>query len=80
MKFDMLNTSARNNTQKDFEFSYFDDIDGADCYAPPLTTVRQPFDRLGRAAVRIVCSMMHGGKSEDVTIDPELIIRSSSIE
>ena len=29
MKFDMLNTSARNNTQKDFEFSYFDDIDGA---------------------------------------------------
>ena len=25
----MLNTSARNNTQKDFEFSYFDDIDGA---------------------------------------------------
>lgn len=25
----------------------FDDIDGADSYAPPLTTIHQPFDRLG---------------------------------
>ena len=29
MKSDRLRTSARNNTQKDFEFSYFDDIDDA---------------------------------------------------
>ncbi len=29
MKSDKLKTSARNNTQKDFEFSYFDDIDDA---------------------------------------------------
>ncbi|WP_115728665.1 LacI family DNA-binding transcriptional regulator [Actinomyces culturomici] len=56
----------------------FDDIDGADCYAPPLTTIRQPFDRLGRTAVRLIRSMMDGGKTEDVTIEPELIIRASS--
>lgn len=56
----------------------FDDIDGADCYAPPLTTIRQPFDRLGRTAVRIVRSMVDGGKTEDVIIDPELVIRASS--
>lgn len=29
MKSDKLKTSAKNNTQKDFEFSYFDDIDDA---------------------------------------------------
>jgi len=29
MKSDKLRTSAKNNTQKDFEFSYFDDIDDA---------------------------------------------------
>lgn len=29
MKSDRLKTSAKNNTQKDFEFSYFDDIDDA---------------------------------------------------
>ena len=29
MKYDKLRTSAKNNTQKDFEFTYFDDIDDA---------------------------------------------------
>ena len=29
LKSDRLKTSARNNTQRDFEFSYFDDIDDA---------------------------------------------------
>lgn len=29
LKSDKLKTSARNNTVKDFEFSYFDDIDDA---------------------------------------------------
>lgn len=57
----------------------FDDVDGADCYSPPLTTIRQPFDHLGRAAVRIARSMIEGGPTEDVIIDPELVIRASSI-
>ncbi len=56
----------------------FDDVDGADCYTPPLTTIRQPFDRLGRTGVRLVRSLMEGGRAEDVTIDPELVIRASS--
>ena len=29
MKSDKLKTSAKNNTEKDFEFAYFDDIDDA---------------------------------------------------
>ncbi|WP_022868468.1 LacI family DNA-binding transcriptional regulator [Schaalia vaccimaxillae] len=56
----------------------FDDIDGADSYAPPLTTIRQPFDRLGKTAVRLVRSLMDGGQAQDITIDPELVIRASS--
>ena len=56
----------------------FDDIDGADSYAPPLTTIHQPFDRLGRTAVRLVRSLMGGGPSQDIVLDPELVIRASS--
>ena len=56
----------------------FDDIDGADSYAPPLTTIHQPFDRLGRTAVRLVRSLMGGCPSQDIVIDPELVIRASS--
>ena len=56
----------------------FDDIDGADSYAPPLTTIHQPFDRLGRTAVRLVRSLMGGAPSQDIVIDPELVIRASS--
>ncbi len=63
---------------RDVKIVGFDDVDGADCYSPPLTTIRQPFDRLGRSAVRIVRSMIDGGPTEDVTIDPELVIRASS--
>ncbi|MDY2668468.1 LacI family DNA-binding transcriptional regulator [Schaalia hyovaginalis] len=63
---------------RDVKVVGFDDIDGADCYSPPLTTIRQPFDRLGRTAVRIARSMIEGGSTEDVTIDPELVIRASS--
>ena len=56
----------------------FDDIDGADSYSPPLTTIRQPFDRLGKTAVRLVRSLMDGGEAQDIIIDPELVIRASS--
>nr|WP_253953939.1 LacI family DNA-binding transcriptional regulator [Schaalia sp. 19OD2882] len=56
----------------------FDDMDGADCFAPPLTTIRQPFDRVGRTAVRLARQMIEGGPGQDVVIEPELVIRSSS--
>ncbi len=49
----------------------FDDIRGADS-APPLTTIHQPFDRLGLTAVRLSCrSLMDGGSSQDIVLDPE---------
>ncbi|MDO4259083.1 MAG: LacI family DNA-binding transcriptional regulator [Actinomycetaceae bacterium] len=56
----------------------FDDMDGADCFVPPLTTIRQPFDRVGRTAVRLVRQMLDGEGVADVLIEPELVIRASS--
>ncbi|WP_165217510.1 LacI family DNA-binding transcriptional regulator [Schaalia sp. ZJ1691] len=57
----------------------FDDLDGAECFWPPLTSIRQPFDRVGRTAVRLVRSMMDGADPQDISIDPELVIRASSL-
>lgn len=57
----------------------FDGIDGTDCYMPPLSTVRQPFDRVGRTAVRQLDTLMSGGAHQDIEIEPELVIRASSL-
>ncbi|WP_034285210.1 LacI family DNA-binding transcriptional regulator [Schaalia suimastitidis] len=56
----------------------FDDMDGADCFQPPLTTIRQPFDRVGRTAVRLIRQMLDGIEAQDILIEPELVIRASS--
>ena len=56
----------------------FDDADGSDCSWPPLTTVRQPFHAVGRAAVLQLSHLMSGAGAEHTLIQPELIIRKSS--
>ena len=57
----------------------FDDIEEAAHFAPPLTTVRQQFDVLGRESVEYLVSLI-----EDATIPiqqrvlyPELVVRQS---
>lgn len=56
----------------------FDDNDGAECYLPPLTTIRQRFDLVGRAAITQMASLLEGEAPTDVLIEPELVIRNSS--
>lgn len=56
----------------------FDDSEGAQCYLPPLTTVRQGFDKVGSAAIRQLAQLQTGDKPQDIVIDPELVIRASS--
>ena len=56
----------------------FDDNDGAECYLPPLTTIRQRFDLVGRAAISQMASLLDGDAPTDVLIEPELVIRNSS--
>ena len=59
----------------------FDDTPESAYFIPPLTTVRQDFQRVGRAAVQLLVGQLTGGKSrpERVVIDPELVCRQSTV-
>lgn len=57
----------------------FDDVPEARDYLPPLTTVRQFFDRVGSAAVTaIVGAIESGAATADVRIPTELRVRAST--
>lgn len=58
----------------------FDDVADAADYSPPLTTVRQHFDRLGAAAVAV---LLDGGPSDAAAhgrtvVPPTLVVRAST--
>ncbi|MFD7292939.1 LacI family DNA-binding transcriptional regulator [Streptomyces sp. NPDC059897] len=56
----------------------FDDSPIARVMQPPLTTVRQPFRRMGAAAVRMLLdSIEHGRPPAHFTVPTELVIRDS---
>jgi DNA-binding LacI/PurR family transcriptional regulator len=58
----------------------FDDIPESAYFAPPLTTVRQPFDAMGRRSLQMLVSQIESGRSagERVVIAPELVVRDST--
>jgi DNA-binding LacI/PurR family transcriptional regulator len=58
----------------------FDDIPEAEFYSPPLTTVRQPFDTVGRRSLKALLSEIETGRAVKarVVIPPELIVREST--
>jgi DNA-binding LacI/PurR family transcriptional regulator len=56
----------------------FDDIQGADQFIPPLTTVRQPFAELGRRSVELLFEAVGGGSPSGALIAPELVVRAST--
>ena len=58
----------------------FDDTPESAYFIPPLTTVRQDFQTVGRAAVKLLLDQLAtGARSRDrVLINPELICRKSS--
>jgi DNA-binding LacI/PurR family transcriptional regulator len=59
----------------------FDDTPESAYFIPPLTTVRQDFQRVGWAAVKLLVDQLTTGTSRQdrVLIDPELICRRSSL-
>src|SRR5215831_13214727 len=58
----------------------FDDINSAAFQIPSLTTVRQPLDKMGALAGEILLQRIQGGANPvEVTVDPELIIRESTM-
>ncbi|HMK96266.1 MAG TPA: LacI family DNA-binding transcriptional regulator [Acidimicrobiales bacterium] len=59
----------------------FDDIPESPYFIPPLTTVRQDFQRVGEAAVQILVDQLSQGDREPVSvvIDPVLVCRGSTL-
>ncbi|MFC6885851.1 MULTISPECIES: LacI family DNA-binding transcriptional regulator [Actinomadura] len=58
----------------------FDDSAFINCTHPPLTTVRQPIEAMGRAAVTMLVNQMERGSvpAEELLYEPELVVRGST--
>jgi len=58
----------------------FDDSMLMACTDPPLTTVRQPIEPMGRSAVTTLLSLVGGEavSSEELLFAPELVVRGST--
>src|SRR5918911_276404 len=58
----------------------FDDIPEAAYFLPPLTTLRQDFDRMGSQGVRLLLSMIPPGTrvQPGPGLRPELVVRAST--
>jgi DNA-binding LacI/PurR family transcriptional regulator len=58
----------------------YDDSALMTCTDPPLTTVRQPIDAMGRAVVSTLVQQVEGGTvaSAELLFEPELVVRGST--
>lgn len=58
----------------------FDDIPEAGYFSPPLTTVRQPFEEVGRRSLKALLAQIDTGDTtpDRQVIEPELLIREST--
>jgi LacI family transcriptional regulator, repressor for deo operon, udp, cdd, tsx, nupC, and nupG len=50
------------------------------CTDPPLTTVRQPIESMGRAAIELLAGLIAGARlsSDELLFEPELVVRGST--
>jgi len=58
----------------------FDDIQSAAYMSPPLTTVRQPLQKIGEMAARTLLDRIEGRMKyvPEIAIEPELVVRKST--
>jgi DNA-binding LacI/PurR family transcriptional regulator len=65
---------------RDYSIVGFDDIPEAAYFTPPLTTVRQDFNEVGRRSLHVLLGEVHGGGtvSSRVSVAPELVVRNST--
>jgi len=58
----------------------FDDSAWLNCTDPPLTTVRQPIEAMGKAAVALLVNQMESVEvyPEELLFEPELVVRGST--
>lgn len=71
---------AGKTVPEDLSVVGFDDSAFMNCTEPPLTTVRQPIESLGRAAVTLLVSQIDGAAvtAEELLFEPELVVRGST--
>ncbi|MFJ3669849.1 LacI family DNA-binding transcriptional regulator [Streptomyces sp. NPDC090106] len=60
----------------------YDDSALMNCTEPPLTTVRQPIEAMGRAAVELLNAQVGGSAvaAEELLFEPELVVRGSTAQ
>ncbi|MEV6317700.1 LacI family DNA-binding transcriptional regulator [Streptomyces sp. NPDC051776] len=60
----------------------YDDSAFMNCTEPPLTTVRQPIDAMGRAAVELLSAQIGGHfvTRDELLFEPELVVRGSTAQ
>jgi LacI family transcriptional regulator, repressor for deo operon, udp, cdd, tsx, nupC, and nupG len=58
----------------------YDDSAFMNCVDPPLTTIRQPIEAMGRAAVDLLTMQINGATvtDEELLFEPELVVRGST--
>lgn len=58
----------------------YDDSALMNCTEPPLTTVRQPIEPMGRAAIDLLVSLIGGARvsQDELLFEPELVVRGST--
>ncbi|HEX2130670.1 MAG TPA: LacI family DNA-binding transcriptional regulator [Actinophytocola sp.] len=68
------------NTPDDVSVIGYDDSALMTCTDPPLTTVRQPIEAMGRAAVELLVNQIAGIEvsMEELLFEPELVVRASA--
>jgi len=68
------------NVPTDISVVGFDDSAFMNCTDPPLTTVRQPIEAMGQAAVGLLVNQIAGqaASSDELLFEPELVVRGST--
>jgi DNA-binding LacI/PurR family transcriptional regulator len=65
---------------EDFSVVGYDDSAFMSCTEPPLTTVRQPIEAMGKAAVDLLAGLIAGSAvgPDELLFEPELVVRGST--
>jgi LacI family repressor for deo operon, udp, cdd, tsx, nupC, and nupG len=68
------------NVPHDISVVGYDDSAVMTCTDPPLTTIRQPIEAMGHAAVALLVAEVTGSPviADELLFDPELVVRSST--
>lgn len=71
---------AGRDVPQDVSVVGYDDSALMNCTDPPLTTVRQPIEAMGRAAVDLLVAQISGTAvpGDELMFEPELVVRSST--